>query len=96
LSKCSAEKGFTLIEIIITILLLGIVASLGVGIISSVFTGYSDTVTKDYLYSESKFIIERIDREIRNSIPNTVRVDKDSNNTVIQFATFSDASYYER
>ncbi|MCB4205314.1 prepilin-type N-terminal cleavage/methylation domain-containing protein [Deferribacterales bacterium Es71-Z0220] len=94
LSKCSAEKGFTLIEIIITILLLGIVASLGVGIISSVFTGYSDTVTKDYLYSESKFIIERIDRELRNTIPNTVRLH--SSDTVLQFALFSDASYYER
>ncbi|TYB33448.1 MAG: prepilin-type N-terminal cleavage/methylation domain-containing protein [Flexistipes sinusarabici] len=85
------KKGFTLIEIIIDIVLLGIVSMIGIGIISSVFSGYSDSVTKSYLYSEARFIIERINRELRNSIPNTVRTDSG----LIQFAKFDNASYYE-
>jgi len=89
-----SNNGFTLVELIITIVLLGIVSLLGIGLISTIFIGYSDTVTKEYLYNEAKFIIERIDRELRNSIPNTVRVH--NSNTAIQFALFSDASYYER
>jgi len=85
------KKGFTLIEIIIAIVLLGIVSMIGIGIISSVFSGYSDSVTKSYLYSEARFIIERINRELRNSIPNTVRTAPG----LIQFAKFDNASYYE-
>lgn len=86
------KKGFTLIEIIIVIVLLGIVSMIGVGIMSSVFSGYSDSVTKSHLYSEARFIIERINRELRNSIPNTVRR---TDTGLIQFAKFDNASYYE-
>lgn len=87
------RKAFTLIEIIIVIVLLGIVSGLGAGLFSIVFRGYSDTVTKDFLFAESKFIVERIDRELRGSIPNTVRLH--SGSQAIQFGKFSEASYYE-
>lgn len=87
------KKGFTLIELIIVIVLLGIVSGLGAALFSVVFRGYTDTATKDFLFAESKFIIERIDREIRSSIPNTVRLH--NSNQAIQFGKFSSASYYE-
>ncbi len=87
------KKGFTLIELIITIVLLGIVSVLGVNIIVPIFTGYTDTKTKNFLYNEAKFTFERIDRELRNAIPNTVRVSTDSSS--LQFALFSDAAYYD-
>lgn len=87
------KKGFSLIEIIIVIVLLGIVSGLGAALFSVVFRGYTDTATKDFLFAESKFIIERIDRELRGSIPNTVRLH--NSNEAIQFGKFSSASYYE-
>ena len=85
------KKGFTLIELIITIVLLGIVAGLGVNIIVPIFTGYTDTKTKNFLYNEAKFTFERIDRELRVAIPNTIKV---GSNT-LQFALFSDVAYYD-
>ena len=87
------RKGFTLIELIITIVLIGIVAGLGVNIIVPIVTGYTDTRNKNFLYNEAKFSFERIDRELRNAIPNTIRVSSD--NTSIQFALFLDAAYYD-
>ncbi len=86
------NRGFTLVELIITIVLLGIVAGVGVNIISRVFIGYSDSKTKNFLYNEGKFAAERIDREIRESVPNTLRI---HNSSTLQFALFSDMMYYD-
>ena len=82
--------GFTLIELIITIVLLGIVSGLGIGIALNVFRGYSDSKIKNFLFLEAKFTIERLDRELRNSIPNSIR----TNGSYLQYILLKDGFYY--
>ena len=86
-----SDKGFTLIEMILTIVLLGIVAGLGVRLIAPVFSSYTDTKIKDILFQDAKFSVERIARELRNSVPNSIRLTIQNG---IQFTIFSDTAYY--
>ncbi len=85
------KRGFTLIELVITIALLGIVSGLGVSLLGNIFIGYSDTKTKNFLYNEAKFIFERLDRETRNVIPNSIKVEKD----LLQYVLFDKSFFYE-
>ena len=66
--------GFTLIELILVIILLSIVAIFSfrfVGIGSEMYVTGADRVR---LLDQSRFAIERITRELRNSVPNSARV----------------------
>ncbi|MCC5879196.1 MAG: type II secretion system protein [Idiomarina sp.] len=70
----SSQTGFTLIELIIVVVLLGIVsigifAYLGLG--AQIFT---DVVGREQLSSQSRFGVERLTRELRNALPGSPRV----------------------
>ncbi|MEC9493245.1 four helix bundle protein [Flexistipes sp.] len=87
-------KGFTLIELIIAIVLLGIVAGVGVNLIMPIFTGYVDTRTKEYLFNEVKYGVQRMDRELRMAVPNSVKVIDSGNG--IRFMKLYSGNYYEK
>ncbi|WP_025270330.1 PilW family protein [Hippea sp. KM1] len=84
-------SGFTLVELIITMVLVGIVAYLGSNLIMPVMEGYVDTQVKTLLFNEAQYAASRMAIELRNAIPNTVKV---LSNSEIEFAEFSDAGYY--
>ncbi|TCI03533.1 prepilin-type N-terminal cleavage/methylation domain-containing protein [Corallincola luteus] len=68
------RRGFTLIEMIVTILLLAILSA---GITRFIEIGseiYVDVAAREQLLSESRFVLERITRDIRSAVPNSVRV----------------------
>jgi len=73
----NAQRGFTLIELIIVIVLLAIVAGFSfqfVGIGAQMFSTGSERLQT---IEKSRFAIERVTREIRGAIPNSVRVSGD-------------------
>lgn len=84
------QKGFTLIELIIVIVILGIIsvstfAYLGFG--AQIFR---DTVERSALASEGRFVIERFSREVRNALPGSVRVAGDC----VEYAPIFTSSLY--
>jgi MSHA biogenesis protein MshO len=88
------EKGFTLIELITVIIVLGVVS---VGISGFIRTGvdiYTDVTERDQLLGESRFVIERLTRELRMAVPNSVRVKNDSTTHCIQFVPTQWVSFY--
>ena len=85
-------RGFTLIELIIAIVLFGIIAYLGVSLLTPVMEGYVDTKTKTLLFNEAQFFVERASIELRNAIPNTIR----TGDGYIQFGEFSQSAYYKQ
>ncbi|GAA5218988.1 type II secretion system protein [Corallincola platygyrae] len=72
--RLKKARGITLIEMIVTILLLGIVS---VSITRFIEVGseiYVDVAAREQLLSESRFALERMTRDVRAAVPNSVRV----------------------
>jgi MSHA biogenesis protein MshO len=66
-------SGFTLIELVVTLLLLGILAA-GITRFISIGTDiYVDVAGREQLLSESRFALERMTRDIRRAVPNSIR-----------------------
>ncbi|MDX1303798.1 PilW family protein [Photobacterium sp.] len=71
-SSRRSSRGFTLIEMIMALVILGII-SVGVGsFLQFGVDGYVSTVDRERLQSEARFVMERISREIRHAAPNSV------------------------
>ena len=70
--------GFTLVEMVTVILILGILV---VGVSSFIIFGtriFVESSSVDQVLSQSRFAVERVTRELRSALPNSVRVNTDS------------------
>lgn len=70
--------GFTLVEMVTVILILGILV---VGVSSFVIFGtriFVESSSVDQVLSQSRFAVERMTRELRSALPNSVRLNSDS------------------
>lgn len=88
--------GFTLIELVTVILILSIVS---IGVTSYIRFGidiYRDSVGRDRQIGDSRFLIERISRELREALPNSVRVGSsgDGSTQCIEFVPIVASSSY--
>lgn len=66
------SRGFTLVELIVTMVLLAILAG---GVSSYLGIGarmYSDVAEREQVLGQSRFVAERLVREVRNAVPNSV------------------------
>ncbi|WP_158965644.1 PilW family protein [Paraglaciecola sp. L3A3] len=94
--RSSNTKGFTLIELITVIIVLGVV-SIGVsGVIRSGMGIYADVIERDQILSESRFVVERLNRELRQAIPNSARIKSNGSNSIqcIEFVPALWTSFY--
>lgn len=89
-------KGFTLIELITVIIVLGVVS---VGISGFIRTGvdiYTDVSERDQLLGNSRFVVERLNRELRMAVPNSIRVKNNTANSIqcIEFVPAKWVTFY--
>lgn len=98
------QKGFTLIESIITIIIIGIVSSTVSLIIGSYLENYDATSRRTMLQTSAQLAIERISREVRHALPNSVCIpNAAATNCIpapavrnkISFIKVKDAGYYQ-
>lgn len=86
------QSGFTLIELVAVIVLVGILATASVQFIGFGTQIYIQANDRQLTLSKSRFAIERMTREIRGAIPNSVRVSDD--NRCIEFAPIKASGAY--
>jgi MSHA biogenesis protein MshO len=70
----SRPQGFTLVELILVIVVIGILATLTTSFLGLGSRMYAETADRDKLLSQSRFAIERLTRELRNAMPNSARL----------------------
>lgn len=70
----SRNQGFTLIELIIVIVILGILAVGVTQFIRFAMQIYSEGNQRSGLVAQSRFVILRLEKELRNSVPNSIAV----------------------
>ncbi len=78
-----SQSGFTLIELITVIVILSILTVIGSGFMIRTAEGYQQTVNRSLLIQRGRQTIERLTREIRNAVPNSIRVS--ANNLCIEW-----------
>lgn len=70
----TAEKGFTLIELVIVIIILSIIGFATTTYISTGVNLYNDITERDKALSSMRFVMERLQREVANALPNSAEV----------------------
>lgn len=90
----TGQSGFTLIELVMVIILLGIIAAATSQFIRQGVGVYADSVGRDALQQSGRFAVERITRELRNALPGSIRVGTDGVVQCIEFMPISGASTY--
>lgn len=72
--KKNLQKGFTLVELVIVIIIL---SALGIATTSYIATGldiYNDITVRDKALNSVRFVMERLQREVANALPNSAKV----------------------
>ena len=79
LPRQHTESGYSLIELVIVMAILGVI---GVGLLT-IYTAsirqYIEATQRAELTGSARLAIERLSRELRNALPNSVRVSSDGN-----------------
>jgi MSHA biogenesis protein MshO len=71
------QQGFTLIELIITIVLGGIVAVITSSILTQPINAYMDSSRRATLTATADSALQRMQRDIRRALPNSIRISTD-------------------
>lgn len=72
MDSLNKQSGFTLVEIIIVISIMGIIGGLSTLIIGRSLDSYAALERRENLQTSVRLAIERISRELRNALPNSI------------------------
>jgi MSHA biogenesis protein MshO len=79
-------RGFTLMEVIVSIVVLGILSAAVAVFIRAPILGYRDMVDRAEITDQADLALRRIARDLRLALPNSVRIASDgTGNTVLEF-----------
>lgn len=67
-------RGFTLVELVITLVVIGIIAGVLAPFIFQAVNGFTDTRARAELVGKGRLALERLARDVRQADPGTVRV----------------------
>ncbi|OLQ80458.1 hypothetical protein BIT28_17165 [Photobacterium proteolyticum] len=87
------QRGFTLVEMVMALVILGII-SLAIGSYLQLGTqGYVDTVNRDRAQSIARFALEKITREVRHAAPNSISTS--NSGTCLSFYPVRYSGFYQ-
>lgn len=86
--------GFTLVELVMVIVVLGILSLGSVKFVSQSAQGLVDTADRQILSSAANIALEKVLREVRRALPNSVRTFSDGANTCLEITPINSSSEY--
>ena len=86
----SHQQGFTLVELVAVIVLLGVIGVGLVNFIASSVEAYREVTRRDEVAQVGRFAVERVSRELRSALPGSVR----ASGNCIEFVPVQGASIY--
>ncbi|WCE30010.1 PilW family protein [Vibrio sp. SCSIO 43137] len=90
------SKGFTLVEMVITIIVLGVIFLGFTGILETGTKGYIDSVDRQKVQNQARFVIEKMSREIRHAVPNSFATTSSTSAKCINFYPIVRSGFYSR
>ena len=76
-NQVNQQSGFTLIELIITIVVGGIVAAMTTSVLTLPINAYIDNTRRATLTNVAESALNRMQRDIRHALPNSIRLSAD-------------------
>jgi len=92
--KHKSHQGFTMLELILVIIIMGIMAVGISGFITLSTQTYLNATNRDELIGNARFVIERLSRELRNALPNSIRIKTFGTRQCIQFTPIDASTIY--
>lgn len=92
MKACMKQKGFSLIELVITIVVLGAIMAGTASYITNSTVAYTNVAQRDQLTTLGRITIERVTRELRNALPNSIRI---QNNCLEFFPVKAGSVYFD-
>ncbi len=93
-SEIKQSRGFTLVEMVTVIVILGVLV---MGVSSFIVLGtriFVESTSVDQVLSQSRFVVERMTRELRNALPNSLRVTASIDHQCLEFVPIIASSSY--
>ncbi|MGR5278978.1 PilW family protein [Vibrio rotiferianus] len=91
------SKGFTLIEMVVTIVI-GSIIVLGIaGYVQVGVKGFVDANSRQRIQTQAQFVLEKLSREIRHAVPNSFRITNSGGSECLEFVpTYNSGYYFEK
>ncbi|EJE4705593.1 prepilin-type N-terminal cleavage/methylation domain-containing protein [Vibrio parahaemolyticus] len=91
------SKGFTLIEMVVTIVI-GSIIMLGIaGYVQVGVKGFVDANSRQRIQTQAQFVLEKLSREIRHAVPNSFRITNSGGSECLEFVpTYNSGYYFEK
>ncbi|WP_394244789.1 prepilin-type N-terminal cleavage/methylation domain-containing protein [Vibrio astriarenae] len=89
-------RGFTLIEMIITIIIVAVIALGIAGFVEFGTKGFAQSVERQRLHTQAQFVLQKMSREIRHAVPNSLRVTEDSGEYCLSFYPIKYSGFYHQ
>ncbi|BFM16965.1 type II secretion system protein [Maricurvus nonylphenolicus] len=88
------QRGFTLIELVTVIVVLGIIGGFSVQFIADTIEGYNRSIERGRLIAQGRQALERMSRQLRASVPNSIRTQTLSGFACIEFIPVAGGGNY--
>ena len=93
-SVSGKHAGFTLVELVMVIVVLGILSLGSISFISNSAKGLVDTAERQVLASSATIAVEKVLREVRRALPNSVRKFSDGGSACLELVPILHSSEY--